>query len=94
VYACPRSACSPPSLHADAGRQLRVADADGAAALHTQPLEFGPLRESIRAGLGGGAHPHLILRFGMVIQAAGSVRRPPDDALSASGGDDTETAEG
>jgi hypothetical protein len=74
-------------------RILLTASVGGAAAaLHTQPLEFGPLRESIRTGLGGGAYPQLILRFGMVIQAAGSVRRPPDDVLSASGGEDTETA--
>jgi NAD(P)-dependent dehydrogenase (short-subunit alcohol dehydrogenase family) len=74
-------------------RILLTASVGGAAAaLHTQPLEFGPLRESIRTGLGGGAYPQLILRFGMVIQAAGSVRRPPDDVLSASG-EGTETAE-
>jgi hypothetical protein len=54
-----------------------------AAALHTQPLELGWLRESIRARLSDGAYPHLVLRFGAVIQTAASVRRPPDDVLSA-----------
>jgi len=44
-----------------------------AAALRTQPLELGWLRESIRTGLSEGAYPQLILRFGMVTQAAASV---------------------
>ena len=65
-------------------RILLTASACGAAAaLHTQPLELGSLRESIRTGLGDGAYPQLILRFGMVTQAAVSVRRPADDVLSA-----------
>jgi hypothetical protein len=54
-----------------------------AAALHTQPLELGWLRESIRTRLSDGAYPQVVLRFGTVIQAAVSVRRPPDDVLSA-----------
>ena len=58
-----------------------------AAALHTQPLEFGWLRESIRARISDGAYPQLILRFGAVIQAAASVRRPPGDVLSGSRGE-------
>jgi hypothetical protein len=71
-------------------RILLTASAGGAAAaLHTQPLQFARLRDSIRTGLCDGAYPQLVLRFGMVIQAAGSVRRPPDDVLSASGGEDT-----
>lgn len=53
-----------------------------ATALHTQPLELGWLRESIRTQLSDGAYPQLVLRFGAVIQAAVSVRRPPDDVLS------------
>jgi hypothetical protein len=52
-----------------------------AAALHTQPLELGWLRESIQAQLTDGAYPQVILRFGAVIQAAVSVRRPSDDVL-------------
>ena len=59
-----------------------------AAALHTQPLELGGLRESIRTRVSDGAYPQLVLRFGMVIQAADSVRRPPGDVLSAGGGED------
>jgi hypothetical protein len=58
-----------------------------AVALHTQPLELGRLRESIRTRLSDGAYPQLVLRFGTVIQTAASVRRPPDDVLSASGGE-------
>jgi len=65
-------------------RILLTASAGGAAAaLHTQPLELGWLRESIRTGLSDGAYPQLVLRFGMVTQAAVSVRRPADDVLSA-----------
>ena len=59
-----------------------------AAGLHTQPLELDWLRESIRTRLSDGAYPQMVLRFGAVIQAAASVRRPPDDVLSASGGED------
>jgi nitroreductase len=59
-----------------------------AAALHTQPLELGWLRERIRAGLSDGACPQLVLRLGMVVQAAASVRRPPDDVLSADDSED------
>jgi nitroreductase len=62
-----------------------------AAALHTQPLELGWLRESIRTRLSDGAYPQLILRFGAVIQAAASVRRPPDDVLSATGSEHLST---
>jgi len=70
-------------------RVLLIASAFGAAvALHTQPLEFGSLRESIRTQLSDGAYPQLVLRFGMVIQTAASVRRPPDDVLSAGGSED------
>jgi hypothetical protein len=97
------------SLHADAGRQLHVADPDGremriscgaastcgaAAALHTQPLELGWLRESIRTGLSDGAYPQLVLRFGVVTQAAVSVRRPAEDVLSASGSEEISISDG
>jgi hypothetical protein len=69
-------------------RILLTASACGAAAaLHTQPLEFGWLRESIRARISDGAYPQLVLRFGAVVQAAASVRRPPGDVLSGSGGE-------
>ena len=76
-------------------RILLTATAFGvAAALHTQPLELGRLRESIRTRLGDGAYPQLVLRFGTVIQAEASVRRPPEDVLSAGGGEDCSTDEG
>ena len=69
-------------------RILLTASACGAAAaLHTQPLEFGWLRESIRTRISDGAYPQLVLRFGAVIQAADSVRRPPEDVLSGGGGE-------
>jgi nitroreductase len=76
-------------------RVLLTASARGvAAALHTQPLELGWLRESIRAQLSDGAYPQLVLRFGTVIQAAASVRRPPEDVLLATGGRDSGTDDG
>jgi hypothetical protein len=58
-----------------------------AAALHTQPLELGWLRESIRTRVTDGAYPQMVLRFGAVIQAADSIRRPPEDVLSGGGGE-------
>jgi hypothetical protein len=69
-------------------RILLTASACGAAvALHSQPVELPWLREFIRAQLSDGAYPHLVLRIGMVIQAAVSVRRDPDDVLFSFGGD-------
>ena len=59
-----------------------------AAALHSQPLELGWLRESIRTRLSDGAYPHLLLRVGMVTQAAVSVRRPPDEVLPGGDGEE------
>jgi hypothetical protein len=53
-----------------------------AAALHSQPLELGWLRELVRGQVGDGAHPQLILRLGLVIQTAISVRRPPADVIT------------
>jgi nitroreductase len=64
-----------------------------AAALHTQPLELGWLRESIRTRISDGAYPQLVLRFGTVIQTAVGVRRRPDDVLSASDSEDTDTCD-
>jgi hypothetical protein len=52
-----------------------------AAAMHSQPLELGSLREHIRTRLCDGGYPHLLLRLGTVIQVAQSVRRPPADVL-------------
>jgi hypothetical protein len=65
-----------------------------AAALHTQPLELDWLRDSVRTQLSDGAYPQLLLRFGTVIQAAASVRRPLDDVLSESGSDETNISDG
>jgi hypothetical protein len=58
-----------------------------AVALHSQPTELSLLRDFIRAKLSDGAYPHLVLRIGMVTQAAVSVRRHPDEVLFSSGGD-------
>jgi hypothetical protein len=67
-------------------RILLTASACGAAvALHSQPAELPWLREFIRTRLSDGAYPHLVLRIGMVIQAAVGVRRDPDDVLFSSG---------
>ena len=52
-----------------------------AAALHSQPLELGSMREFIRAQLGGGSYPQLLLRLGTVAQTARSVRRPAASVL-------------
>ena len=65
-----------------------------AAALHTQPLELGWLREAIRAQLADGGYPQLVLRFGAVTQAAVSVRRPPEEVLFEAGGGDININDG
>ena len=76
-------------------RILLTASTLGAAvALHTQPLEIGWLRESIREQLSDGAYPQLVLRFGAVVQAAASVRRPPEDVLSANGSENAGVSDG
>jgi hypothetical protein len=56
-----------------------------AAALHTQPLELGWLRDFIQTHLSDGAHTQLVLRFGAVIQTATSTRRPPEDVMGPPG---------
>src|SRR5689334_10163462 len=69
-------------------RILLTAGTCGAAvALHSQPLELPWLREFIRTRLSDGACPHLVLRIGLVTQAAVSVRRDPGDVLFPVGGD-------
>jgi hypothetical protein len=73
---------------------LTVSAFGAAAALHTQPLELGWLRESIRTQLSDGAYPQLVLRFGAVTQAADSVRRPPDDVISGSDSEDIKVSDG
>jgi hypothetical protein len=60
-----------------------------AAALSSQPVEVGWLREIIRAQLGDGSYPQLVLRLGTVIQSAISVRRPVGTVLAAAGGGPT-----
>ena len=68
-------------------RILLTASASGAAvALHSQPLELPWLREFIRTQLSDDGYPHLVLRFGMVAQAAVSVRRDPGEVLFMPGG--------
>jgi hypothetical protein len=73
---------------------LTASTAGIAAALHTQPLELGWLRESIRTQLSDGAYPQLILRFGAVTQTADSVRRPSGDILSGTSSEDINIREG
>jgi hypothetical protein len=63
---------------------LTASTCGAAAALHTQPLEFARLRESIQTRVSDGAYPQAVLRFGAVTQAAASVRRLPGDVLSGS----------
>ncbi len=62
---------------------LTSASYGAAAALHSQPVEVGWLREMIRIQLGDGSYPQLVLRLGTVIQNAVSVRRPPGSVLVA-----------
>lgn len=52
------------------------------------------VRESIQAGLSDGPYTQLVIRFGTAIQAAASVRRPPDDVLSTGTSQDGDTGEG
>jgi hypothetical protein len=62
---------------------LTSASYGAAAALASQPVEVGWLREMIRIQLGDGSYPQLVLRLGNVIQNAVSVRRPPGSVLAA-----------
>jgi hypothetical protein len=61
-------------------------------AAHPQPLELGWLRDFIQTQLSDGAYPQLVLRFGAVVQATASMRRPPEDVLTESGSEDTPAA--
>jgi len=65
-----------------------------AAALHSQPLEVGSLRELIRAKLCEGDFPQLVLRLGTVIQTAKSVRRPLASVLVTVSGEHPATGSG
>jgi len=88
-----------PADWVDAGQALQLilltaSSYGAAAALHTQPLELGWLRESIRTQLSDGAYPQLVLRLGAVIQTAISVRRPPDNVLRATGANHPGSSDG
>jgi hypothetical protein len=65
---------------------LTSASYGGAAALYSQPVEVGWLREIIMVQLGDGSYPQLVLRLGTVIQSAISVRRPLSSVLMAADG--------
>jgi hypothetical protein len=70
-----------PAAWVSAGQALQhillTATACGVAAgLHTQPMEVPWLRHAIRAQLGDGSYPQLILRLGTALQDAVSTRRP------------------
>lgn len=80
-----------PAAWVDAGQALqrillRSATFGVAAALHSQPVEVGWLREKIRAQLGDESYPQLLLRLGTVLQNAVSLRRPAESVLSVSRG--------
>ena len=77
-----------PSAWVDAGQALqlillRASTCGVAAALHSQPVEVGWLREAIRAQLGDGSYPQLVLRLGTVLQNAVSFRRPANAVLAS-----------
>jgi len=61
---------------------LRSSTFGVAAALHSQPVEVGWLREAIRSQLGDGSYPQLLLRLGTVLQNAVSLRRPTESVLT------------
>jgi hypothetical protein len=76
-----------PVAWVDAGQALqqillRSATFGVAAALHSQPVEVGWLREAIRAQLGDGSYPQLLIRLGTVLQNAVSLRRPVESVLT------------
>jgi len=50
-------------------------------------MELPWLRELIRTDLSDAAYPHLVLRIGLVTQAASSVRRQLADILFSPDGD-------
>ncbi len=56
-----------------------------AAAIHSQPLEIGWLRQALRAQLGDGSYPQLMLRLGVAIQTGESPRRTPEDVIHPGG---------
>ena len=54
------------------------------ASLHTEPLEFGPIRALIRSGLRLAGAPQMVLQFGQVRTAQTTARRPVSEVLSLS----------
>ena len=52
-----------------------------AAAINSQPLEIPQLRDFMRVQLCDGAHPQMVLRFGVTGDTLASVRRPVEDVL-------------
>ena len=52
-----------------------------AAALYSAPVEVVWVREVLRAQLGDGCYPQLVLRLGTAAQSAVSARRPPESVL-------------
>jgi nitroreductase len=67
-------------------RMLLTATASGvAAALSSQPVEVDWLRKVLRAQLGDGSYPQLVLRLGIVPQIETSVRRAPESVLFIGG---------
>ncbi len=92
VVALLTTAADRPVDWVDAGHALQAilltASTCGAAvALHSQPTELPWMREFVRTKLSDGAYPHLVLRIGMVTQAAVSVRRGLDEVLLSFGDD-------
>ncbi len=55
------------------------------AAIHSQPLEIGWLRQALRAQLPDGSYPQLMLRLGAAIQTNESPRRAPEDVIRPEG---------
>jgi len=78
-----------PAAWVNAGQSLqRILLASAArgvtAALHSQPVEVAWQREAIRAQLGDGSYPQLVLRLGTVLETAISIRRPVPSVLTVS----------
>jgi nitroreductase len=60
---------------------LTCASCGVAAALSSQPVEVDWLREVLRAQLGDGSYPQLVVRLGTIAQSAVSTRRPLESVL-------------
>lgn len=52
-----------------------------AAAINSQPLEIPQLRDFMRVHLCDGAHPQMVLRFGVTGDTLASIRRPVEEML-------------